>query len=319
MHEGFREKKRVAERRDPQVEQLGPALYISQVAETAMQSPAEFSRNHQPAYVPTTNRALAGFLTMGVYALVLVVATHHSPAPHRTAFSDIAAPMEPGAHQQDRQEAFPQTPPQNAPRPQPAAPNAAALSQQTASRQPSFLERLFANPAAAPVPSLAPAPAPGAGQQPAATPSPGGVPAGQLAFAQSPSAKSSSPNSASTSGQQDAPKASKDKASACKDAAWARAITNHVRRFHPVATRQQQAAGTATAHLVIRRSGWLNELEIATTSGNAALDAAAYAMVRKAQPLPRIPDRIAADRIELALPIAFGAAGNFRITVAGCG
>ena len=83
--------------------------------------------------------------------------------------------------------------------------------------------------------------------------------------------------------------------------------------------RGQNAAGLATAHLVIRRSGRLNELEIAKTSGDPALDAAAYAMVRKAQPLPRIPDRIAADRIVLQLSLPFGVAGDFKITVNACG
>ena len=83
--------------------------------------------------------------------------------------------------------------------------------------------------------------------------------------------------------------------------------------------RGQNAAGVATAHLVIRRSGWLNELEITKTSGNPAVDAATYAMLRKAQPLPRIPDRIAADRIELQLPIAFGVGTpDLKVTIVDC-
>jgi protein TonB len=95
-----------------------------------------------------------------------------------------------------------------------------------------------------------------------------------------------------------------------------RAVTSRVHRFFPA--HQQHAKGAATAHLVVRRSGWLNELEIARTSGNAALDAATFAMVRKAQPLPRIPDRVPADRIDLTLPIAFGGTGDFKVTVTGC-
>jgi periplasmic protein TonB len=309
-----------------------------------MQSPvpldaplADFARDHQPAYVPATNRVLAGFLTAGVYALVLVVGSHRSPAPNRPAPSELPARME--APQKAHQEAF-QTPPEmareqnrqalpsNMPQETRRNPAQTAPRQQNASQRPSLLERLFGprDQAAAPVPGTAPSPGPGRQTSSAAKPS-SGAPAEQLASAQSAPAEQSasaqstaksSSLSPATPGQQGAANQSKDKPPpACQDAAWARAVSNHVRRFFPA--RQQQAAGVATAHLVIRRSGWLNELEIARTSGNATLDAAAYALLRKAQPLPRIPGRIAADRIDLQLPVAFGIAGDFKITVTGCG
>jgi len=281
-----------------------------------MQSPAEFSRDHQPAYMPTTNRPLAGLLTVGVYALVLVVASHR--APNRAAPSDLAARMESERLQETgrAEQTAPQTQPSNAP--QDARRNAAPpphRQQLAASRQPSFLERLFGqlDQRAAPVPGIAPAPGPD-GRSAA-------KPAERLADAQpAPAAQPSSSRDGNVpagggaaSGQQKT--ATETRPPACYDAAWAQAITDHLRRFYPAAPRGQRPTGVAMAHLVIRRSGWLNELEIARTSGNAALDAAAYVMVRKAQPLPRIPDRIAADRIDLQLPIAFGAGGDSKITM----
>jgi protein TonB len=295
-----------------------------------MQDLADFARDHQPAYVPTTNRVLAAVLTVGVYALVLVVANHHNPAPSRA--SEIAARMK-EIQQETHQQAF-QTEPAQAQKPQASAqpqearrethPNApqSSLRQQTASRQPSLLERLFAPRAAAPVPTMTSGEAPSAQSAPGAAPAPGGpakapsAPAAQPAST-APSAASAT-SSPSASGQEESAKSTKEKpTSACQDAAWMRAVSNHVRRFLPA--RQPRGTGLATVRLVIRRSGWLNELEIARTSGNAALDAAAYTMLRKAQPLPHIPDRVPADRIDLTLPIAFGAAGDFKITITDCG
>jgi hypothetical protein len=42
-------------------------------------------------------------------------------------------------------------------------------------------------------------------------------------------------------------------------------------------------------------------------------------MLRKAQPLPRIPERVSTDRIDLEVPVAFGTAGDFKITITNCG
>ena len=47
-------------------------------------------------------------------------------------------------------------------------------------------------------------------------------------------------------------------------------------------------------------------LKVATSSGNKWLDRAAYDMVREAQPLPHIPDRMHATRVMAEMPINFG-------------
>jgi len=62
----------------------------------------------------------------------------------------------------------------------------------------------------------------------------------------------------------------------------------------------------------------MSQLEIGKSSGDAALDDAAYDMVKKAQPLPRIPDHMHVDSIEGQLPIAFGITGVFKATTGSC-
>lgn len=59
-------------------------------------------------------------------------------------------------------------------------------------------------------------------------------------------------------------------------------------------------------HFSVRRDGRVERLEIGKSSGDPALDKAAIDIVRKAQPLPPIPDRMHTDRVEGDLPINFG-------------
>jgi len=257
-----------------------------------MQSLEEFARDHQPAYVPQTSPVTAGLLTLALYAAVGFMANHHSTwtTPYRGTLAETVTRMPP----EDLRTLSdaPQTPPR----------------QKIASRQPSFLERLFGQRTATPPGS----PDAQASAQSASRSSPSrqsaGAPAGS---ATAPRQRQAADGSASNSATPPA----------CQDAAWARAVTNRVRQFffYPQTARQRHVTGVAVARLVVRRSGWLNELEITGTSGNAMLDAAAYAILRKAQPLPRIPDRIAPDRIDVQLPIAFGMAGDFKPAIGNCG
>ena len=246
-----------------------------------MQSLEEFARDHQPAYVPQTSPVTAALLTLAVYAAVGFMANHHSTwTTYRATPSRTVADMPPQdlPTPSDVSRETRQTAPQTAPH------------QQSASRQPSFLERLFGR----------------------SEPSPGTHGTGAQASAQS--APGRQQPAAARAGNSVTP-------SACQDTAWARAVANRVRQsfFYPQAARQKHVTGIATARLVVRRSGWLNELEITGTSGNAVLDDAAYVIARKAQPLPRIPDSIASDRIDVQLPVAFGMAGDFKPVIGNCG
>jgi len=94
----------------------------------------------------------------------------------------------------------------------------------------------------------------------------------------------------------------------CLDPVWMRAVTERVRQFfyYPPAALATRTTGVVTMRFAVRRNGRIDRLEIRKSSGNAMLDKAATDIMRKAQPLPPIPDRMQVDRVEGDLPINFG-------------
>lgn len=96
--------------------------------------------------------------------------------------------------------------------------------------------------------------------------------------------------------------------SACFDAQWMQAVTDRVRHFsfYPQDALARNVTGVAKVHIIVRRNGYVDLLEIGRSSGSRMLDAAAYWMVHKALPLPAIPDRMHTDKAEVLLPIDFG-------------
>jgi TonB family protein len=110
--------------------------------------------------------------------------------------------------------------------------------------------------------------------------------------------------------------------SGCWDAAWAESVRDRIGHFfyYPPRARQQHVEGVVIVHMVIRRSGLLNLLEVNKSSGNTLLDQAATHMVRNAEPLPRIPARMHAERVDAEMPIEFGNSGQkFKATENSCG
>ena len=106
-------------------------------------------------------------------------------------------------------------------------------------------------------------------------------------------------------------------AGGCYDAAWAKAVSERVRSHYPPNTRD--VSGVAFVRFTARRDGRLNRLEIVKSSGDRLLDDAAYEMVHKAQPLPRIPRWMEVDTVDAVLPIAFGnVAGKFKPSQGNC-
>jgi protein TonB len=97
----------------------------------------------------------------------------------------------------------------------------------------------------------------------------------------------------------------------CLDAAWMRAVTERVRQFfyYPGAARAQHATGLVMVHFIVRSDGELDLVEVGKSSGEWSLDEAATDMMRKAQPLPPIPNHMHVDRIDAILPIIFGIKG----------
>ena len=96
--------------------------------------------------------------------------------------------------------------------------------------------------------------------------------------------------------------------SGCLDPVWMRAVTERVRQsfYYPPAALAARATGVVTMHFSVRRNGRIDRLQISKSSGNDALDKAATDIMRKAQPLPPIPDRMHTDRVDGDLPINFG-------------
>lgn len=109
----------------------------------------------------------------------------------------------------------------------------------------------------------------------------------------------------------------------CWDKEWAQAVSDRIRKFFYYPRVMGQAMhpweGVAMVRLVVRRNGRLEKVDIYQTSGHTLLDYAAVNMVRKAQPLPPIPERMHVDRAEGLLPIKFGnAEGEFAPSESTC-
>jgi protein TonB len=93
----------------------------------------------------------------------------------------------------------------------------------------------------------------------------------------------------------------------CYDAVWAQAVTDRIGKFffYPRSERDRHVSGAVFVHIGVRRSGRLAFLKVNRSSRVRALDEAALEMVRRAAPLPRIPDRMHLDRVDVELPVVF--------------
>lgn len=97
-------------------------------------------------------------------------------------------------------------------------------------------------------------------------------------------------------------------AAACLDAAWMRAVTDHVRRYfyQPRSPDREPIAGLVYVHFIVAHDGTLLETSISKTTGQRSLNDAALDIMRLAAPLPAIPDRMHTQQVEGILPMAFG-------------
>lgn len=88
---------------------------------------------------------------------------------------------------------------------------------------------------------------------------------------------------------------------------WTSNLLNLLERNkrYPAAARDRNEQGTVHVVFVIDRQGRLLTAEVQRTSGSAALDAEALAMMRRAAPFPPPPTVLAGERISLSLPILF--------------
>jgi len=234
---------------------------------------SEFSRDHQPFRVPVSSRAAACLLTSLLYLLFAFFLLQQDlrAAPEKQTVETTAILL---SHTPKRK---------LAPLPPPflahlIRPKVEAIAPPT-----------FTIASAGPV---APAQLPASRAK--TSPIDGGLPAGTGAKGAGASANGSNGNGDGLAG--------------CFDEAWGRSVTEWVGRFfyYPGAARAKHATGWVMVRFIVRSDGRLRLLEIGKSSGNQALDAAAYDIVRRAQPLPRMPDRMHLDWIDLQLPVNFG-------------
>jgi TonB family protein len=94
----------------------------------------------------------------------------------------------------------------------------------------------------------------------------------------------------------------------CLDMAWMRAVTRHIALFfyYPVSTGRYASAGVVYVHFLVGKDGRLMASDVATSSGSPILDSTALDIVRRANPLPAIPDRMHVTEVDALLPIGFG-------------
>jgi len=148
-----------------------------------------------------------------------------------------------------------------------------------------------------------PSPVPLPAAEPLSTPLLGGNPSG-------PGTSAGSANGLIGTGNAD---------SGCFDAAWGRAVRDRIGHFFYYPRSARDATGVVMMVFTVHASGRLEMLKIETSSGNKSLDRAAYDMVRAAQPLPPVPDRMHATRVMAEMPINFGVEGaSFPVSPTTC-
>jgi protein TonB len=89
-------------------------------------------------------------------------------------------------------------------------------------------------------------------------------------------------------------------------ATFSEVLLEHIRIYqrYPDAAAQQSQRGVVQVLFAMNRNGTAIDVRVTTSSGFAMLDQEAVAMVRRAQPLPRIPAQLP-DRLNVLLPVAF--------------
>jgi protein TonB len=238
---------------------------------------AEFRRDHSLPAPALSSRVTAGVLTAALAGLLVFFATHRSlwtSVPHPRTTETVTELI----RDQPQEKVKPPPPEMMAQLVRPRAENPAPPSFTIAPQLP---------------PPRASLPVTAAISSPLA----GGVPAGTGVGGQG--GVGSGGGNGNGNGQ-----------GGCWDPAWARAVTNRVRHFfyYPRRARDQGISGEVVLRLTVRRNGSLETLGIHKSSGSPILDAAALDTLNKAQPLPRIPDRMHVEKATGLFPMLYGTA-----------
>lgn len=239
---------------------------------SALSPLSEFARETAPAHADTSSRVTSGVLTALLYALVgLVIWLTSSVVPKIAATPTVTANLLSDPPNK-RQDAIP-------------PPVANLIRPQAETAAPPVFTIASGGPVQAPAPL------------PATTlnsPMTGGTTLGDGTLGQAASGDGTGGSGAGTAG--------------CLDPVWMRAVTEKVRQnfYYPPPALASRTTGVTTVRFAVRRNGQIDRVTIRKSSGNAVLDKAAADIMRKAQPLPPIPDRMQVMRVEGDMPINFG-------------
>jgi protein TonB len=88
---------------------------------------------------------------------------------------------------------------------------------------------------------------------------------------------------------------------------WESLLVAHIERFkrYPLEARERGEQGMVRVAFAIDRDGWVRSSRIVQSSGSSDLDQEALAMLVRAQPVPRPPDRIPTRELSFLVPIKF--------------
>lgn len=113
--------------------------------------------------------------------------------------------------------------------------------------------------------------------------------------------------SAPTRAERQAPVASAASAGASASAlaSYNARVRAHLARFHQYPASANGQTGTVLMSFTLGRSGGVGGSRLSRSSGVAALDAQAVAMVRQASPFPPIPPEIKDGSLSFSIPVAF--------------
>jgi protein TonB len=88
---------------------------------------------------------------------------------------------------------------------------------------------------------------------------------------------------------------------------WESELVAHIERFkrYPAEARAHGEQGLARVAFTVDRDGKVRASRIVQSSGSSDLDQEALAMLTRAQPVPRPPDRVSGREFSFAIPVRF--------------
>lgn len=101
---------------------------------------------------------------------------------------------------------------------------------------------------------------------------------------------------------------SNSRATAAAKASWQSQLLSHLARYkrYPDEARRRGIQGTCQVRFNLDRSGAVLSVELAKSSGNAALDRATLAMIRRASPVPTPPAELLSNgHLEIVAPFIY--------------